>query len=109
MVNSEGPPPPPGSRKNIKTRPFGDVGCVPKKIMWNAAEIAKALHDASSYGFEVPKFSHDWAKLQHVRDSYLSTLFGIYQQKLQEAGITVVEGDATDVHASATEKVSLDD
>ena len=28
-----------------------NVGCVPKKIMWNAAELAHALHDAADYGF----------------------------------------------------------
>ena len=30
-----------------------NVGCVPKKIMWNAAELAAALSDARGYGFDV--------------------------------------------------------
>ena len=30
-----------------------NVGCVPKKIMWNAAELAQPLHDAHEYGFDV--------------------------------------------------------
>ena len=30
-----------------------NVGCVPKKIMWNAADLAGALHDAPDYGFTV--------------------------------------------------------
>ena len=28
-----------------------NVGCVPKKIMWNAAQLAHALQDAADYGF----------------------------------------------------------
>ena len=30
-----------------------NLGCVPKKIMWNAADLAGALHDAPDYGFEL--------------------------------------------------------
>ena len=32
-----------------------NVGCVPKKIMWNAAEIASKVHDAPDYGFQVTR------------------------------------------------------
>ncbi len=28
-----------------------NVGCVPKKVMWNAAGIALSLGDANDYGF----------------------------------------------------------
>jgi len=28
-----------------------NVGCVPKKVMWNAADIADGLADAASMGF----------------------------------------------------------
>ena len=30
-----------------------NVGCVPKKVMWNAAELAAALQHAPHYGFDV--------------------------------------------------------
>ena len=30
-----------------------NVGCVPKKVMWNGAQIAGALEDAADYGFRV--------------------------------------------------------
>src|SRR6202034_3581710 len=30
-----------------------NVGCVPKKIMWNAAGLGDALEDAPEYGFPV--------------------------------------------------------
>jgi hypothetical protein len=27
-----------------------NVGCVPKKVMWNTANLAELLHDAKDYG-----------------------------------------------------------
>ncbi len=30
-----------------------NVGCVPKKVMWNAASVALSLQDAADYGFDV--------------------------------------------------------
>ena len=41
-----------------------NVGCVPKKIMWNAGQIGHALHDAADYGFELTLGRHDWARLK---------------------------------------------
>src|ERR1700683_1841431 len=38
-----------------------NVGCVPKKVMWNAASVALSLHDASDYGFEAKVGESDWA------------------------------------------------
>ena len=32
-----------------------NVGCVPKKIMWNAGGLALALADAGDYGFDVAR------------------------------------------------------
>ena len=36
-----------------------NVGCVPKKIMWNAAQIAHAAYDAQDYGFDLTLARHD--------------------------------------------------
>lgn len=36
-----------------------NVGCVPKKIMWHAASLAHALHDARDYGFDLNIAGHD--------------------------------------------------
>ena len=34
-----------------------NVGCVPKKVMWYGAELANALKNASSYGFDINVFA----------------------------------------------------
>jgi len=69
-------------------------GCVPKKIMWNAAAIGHALHDAADYGFagdgRIPGL--DWSHLKNARDRYLQRLNGIYQTNLENAGIELLPG-----------------
>jgi glutathione reductase (NADPH) len=59
-----------------------NVGCVPKKIMWNAAHLAHGLHDAAEYGFSVADYAHDWTLLKRKRDAYVVRLNGIYERNL---------------------------
>jgi glutathione reductase (NADPH) len=81
-----------------------NVGCVPKKVMWNAAELAAALHHAPHYGFDVRAGGHDWSTLKRGRDAYVARLNGIYQRNLDKKGITIVREAAR--FATATELVT---
>ena len=36
-----------------------NVGCVPKKVMWYASNIAQAMRDAPGYGFGVGEVRFD--------------------------------------------------
>ena len=67
-----------------------NVGCVPKKVMWNAAELAQAIGYAPEYGFDVRIEGHDWAALKAGRDAYVERLNGIYQRNLERRNIRVV-------------------
>lgn len=71
-----------------------NVGCVPKKVMWNAAEIARAIESAPGYGFDVRVAGHDWAKLKKGRDAYVLRLNGIYARNLDRKGIATVRAAA---------------
>lgn len=71
-----------------------NVGCVPKKVMWNAASIALALGDAGDYGFDVKTGGSDWASLKAKRDAYIERLNGIYARNLAAKGVTLVRGRA---------------
>jgi glutathione reductase (NADPH) len=64
-----------------------NVGCVPKKLMWNAAQLAQGAHDARDYGFEIALGRHDWAGLKHKRDAYIERLNGIYAGNLEHRGV----------------------
>jgi glutathione reductase (NADPH) len=69
-----------------------NVGCVPKKLMWNAAEFAGSMEDARGYGFDVTVGAHDWAALKAVRDAYVLKLNGIYQANLEKSAVTLLRG-----------------
>jgi len=71
-----------------------NVGCVPKKVMWNAADIAERLEDAPDYGFRVTVEGHDWALLKARRDEYIRRLNGIYERNLEKRKVELVRGRA---------------
>ncbi len=71
-----------------------NVGCVPKKVMWNAAGVALSLSDANDYGFDVAPGDNDWALLKAKRDAYVLRLNGIYERNLQAKGVAYVRGTA---------------
>jgi glutathione reductase (NADPH) len=72
-----------------------NVGCVPKKVMWNAAQIAHAAHDAAEYGFDLSLAGHDWAALKQRRDAYVLRLNGIYERNLASRKVDLVRGRGT--------------
>ena len=76
-----------------------NVGCVPKKVMWNAADIAAGLQDASDYGFRLAFDGHDWPLLKQKRDAYVLRLNGIYENNLAKRNIALVRGRAHFVDA----------
>jgi glutathione reductase (NADPH) len=80
-----------------------NVGCVPKKVMWNAAGIASSLGDAADYGFEVKVGAHDWAALKAKRDAYVQRLNGIYERNLAAKGVAYVRGVARFIDAHTVE------
>ena len=69
-----------------------NVGCVPKKVMWNAAQLAAGLHDAPDYGFDVRAAGHDWPALVARREAYIARLNGIYEQNLAKRQVHYVAG-----------------
>ena len=71
-----------------------NVGCVPKKIMWNAAELGSALHDAREYGFRLDQAGHDWPLLRHKRDVYITRLNDLYAANLARRNVELLRGRA---------------
>jgi glutathione reductase (NADPH) len=69
-----------------------NVGCVPKKVMWNAATIADAIAYAADYGFEASLAGHDWRELKRRRDAYVARLNEIYARNLEMRDVDLVRG-----------------
>jgi glutathione reductase (NADPH) len=80
-----------------------NVGCVPKKVMWHAADLAHTLEDAAGYGFTVERGSFDWSSLKASRDAYVERLNDIYAKRLDTTGIDLVRGHARFVGPRALE------
>ena len=72
-----------------------NVGCVPKKITWNAAQLAHTAHDAPDYGFDLALSGHDWALLRQKRDAYIARLNDSYAANLEKSGVTLLRARAT--------------
>ena len=67
-----------------------NVGCVPKKVMWNAVEIMRGFESAEEYGFDFELRGHDFLRLKTARDAYVARLNGIYAANLEKKGIAHV-------------------
>ncbi len=72
-----------------------NVGCVPKKVMWTAANLAHQLHHAAGYGFDIEQTGYDWARFKANRDAYIERLNGIYARNLGNKSVEHIDGWAS--------------
>ena len=80
-----------------------NVGCVPKKVMWNTARIGEVLHEAGAYGFDVTLNRFDWPTIKKARDEYVLRLNRIYHRNLDESGIEKITGHGSFTAPDAVE------
>ena len=80
-----------------------NVGCVPKKAMWYAGQIADALHYAADFGFKAPLQSFDWATLVKNREAYIERIHAAYQRGFDANQVTVIDGFAKFVNKNTVE------
>ena len=72
-----------------------NVGCIPSKAMITAAHfLERALHDAPTMGFEIPKISFDMKKMKGWKNSVCDKMSGGVKQLLKGNAVTVLEGEA---------------
>ena len=80
----------------IESGPLGgtcvNVGCVPKKVMWYAAQVAHSLDASTGYGFDLNGWSHDWSRLKTARDEYVARLNAIYERNLDNNNVAYLPG-----------------
>lgn len=75
-----------------------NVGCVPKKVMWYASDLANRLTHAHEYGLfqDLPlskdKLTFNWPQFKAKRDAYIQRLNGIYERNLTKEGVDYVYG-----------------
>lgn len=81
-----------------------NVGCVPKKVMWHAAQIAEAIHlYGPDYGFDTTVNHFDWKKLVASRTAYIDRIHTSYETVLKKNIVDVIRGFARFVDAHTVE------
>ena len=81
-----------------------NVGCVPKKVMWHAAQIREAIHlYGPDYGFDTTINHFDWEKLVASRSAYIDRIHTSYENVLGKNNVDVIKGFARFVDAKTIE------
>ena len=78
-----------------------NVGCVPKKAMWLAADLSGRIGLAAAMGFDVPvRPSLDWKELVVHRQAYIANIHASYLKRLDENNVVRVprRGRLVDAH-----------
>ncbi len=64
-----------------------NVGCVPKKAMWLAADLAHKTALAAQLGFDVAPPALDWREFVVQRQRYIAGIHAGYRTRLDESGV----------------------
>ncbi len=67
-------------------------GCVPKKVMWYAANLSHAIHDAQGFGFNTQHNGVNWTQLTQGRNEYVNDIVKYWDQYIDSNGIVHING-----------------
>ncbi|MBR8834692.1 MAG: glutathione-disulfide reductase [Stigonema ocellatum SAG 48.90 = DSM 106950] len=74
-------------------------GCVPKKLVVHAADVALQNQMAYSYGWSDCETVFDWTKFINSVHRHIESIHQSYSQQLQKAGIELIRSQATFIDA----------
>ena len=69
-----------------------NLGCVPKKIMFNASMVAETLKKSPDFGFSPLNIKLDWHTLVSKRNLYIEKLRESYAKRFTEYQMTYIHG-----------------
>uniref|UniRef100_A0AC34GS80 Thioredoxin reductase n=1 Tax=Panagrolaimus sp. ES5 TaxID=591445 RepID=A0AC34GS80_9BILA len=74
-----------------------NVGCIPKKLMHQAAILGESIHDAKRFGWQIPEgeIKHSWTKMKDAIQDYIGSLNWGYRVQLREKSVTYLNSYAT--------------
>eukprot|EP00062_Callorhinchus_milii_P016298 gi/632967690/ref/XP_007900117.1/ PREDICTED: thioredoxin reductase 2, mitochondrial [Callorhinchus milii] len=78
-----------------------NVGCIPKKLMHQAALLGTAVKDATKYGWDIPSpVRHDWATMAQAIQNHVKSLNWGHRVQLQDKKVTYLnlKGSFVDNH-----------
>jgi len=71
-----------------------NVGCVPKKVMWYAANLAEAVRGAPDFGIHAELRGFDWKTLVEGREGFIAGILDYWNGYVAGEGITHIHGRA---------------
>jgi len=85
-----------------------NVGCIPKKLMHQAAILGEGIKDAKEYGWntEPDTAKHDWNKMVEQVQNHIGSLNWGYRVALREKSVTYMNEYATFVDAHTLKTVN---
>ena len=85
-----------------------NVGCIPKKLMHQAAILGESVKDAKSFGWQVDKeqVNHDWPAMVTEIQNHIGGLNWGYRVALREASVDYLNEYATFVDANTLKCVN---
>ncbi|KAI8435361.1 hypothetical protein MSG28_003682 [Choristoneura fumiferana] len=72
-----------------------NVGCIPKKLMHQAALLGESIHEAVAYGWQVPdvnKIKIDWAALTESVQNHIKSVNWVTRVDLRDKKIEYING-----------------
>ncbi|RZC35543.1 thioredoxin reductase 1, mitochondrial, partial [Asbolus verrucosus] len=72
-----------------------NVGCIPKKLMHQAALLGEAIHDAQSYGWQLPQaenIRHDWESLRQAVQNHIKSVNWVTRVDLRDKKVEYING-----------------
>ncbi|GLV32299.1 Thioredoxin reductase-1 [Carabus blaptoides fortunei] len=75
-----------------------NVGCIPKKLMHQAALLGEAVHDARSYGWELPpaeNIKHNWEELREAVQNHIKSVNWVTRVELRDKKVEYINGLGT--------------
>lgn len=80
-----------------------NLGCVPKKIMFNASTVADTLRKAADFGFSPVDVKLNWKNLVNKRNAFIEKLRENYAKRLAQNNIRFLHGKGSFVRADTIE------
>ncbi|CAO2605862.1 Thioredoxin reductase 3 [Lemmus lemmus] len=78
-----------------------NVGCIPKKLMHQAALLGQALQDSRKFGWEYnQQVKHNWETMREAIQNHISSLNWGYRLTLREKGVAYLNsyGEFVELH-----------
>jgi len=82
----------------VDSRPFGGTcalrGCIPKKVLVNAAEAVQAAQNMSGRGVRARELTIDWPELMQFKRTFTDPVPELTEQSWMKAGVDLFRGRA---------------